>query len=238
MILHSLRPAQLAAEVLGGAIHRDLFRWLGKVTNAINWWCCPPSTVITVALTADAIAAHFNATGLGLVAGPYDGWAICNGNNDTPNLSGKFLRISTTESGGVGGSDTSAHTHAIDHDHGSFTSGAEAAHTHSTPSHAHQTEFGWDSSAFYGKGANPASGSIVEAGVDRMTTTSGVTNDTGSVRIGSTRTDGGGTSGAGSSHSHSVDAPAHAGTSGAASATDNMPAYYELVALMRVERNV
>lgn len=89
MILHSLRPSQLAAEV-SGALHRDVFRWLGKITNAINWWTCPPRTIIAADVTAGDLASSFDATGLGIVAGPYDGWAICNGENDTPDLSSTF----------------------------------------------------------------------------------------------------------------------------------------------------
>jgi hypothetical protein len=34
---------------------------------------------------------HFNATGLGNVGGEYDGWALCNGKNGTPDFSDKFL---------------------------------------------------------------------------------------------------------------------------------------------------
>ena len=47
-----------------------------------------------------------------------------------------------------------------------------------------------------------------------------------------TATDGSGTSGAGSSHLHTVDPPST--TSGAASNTDNKPAYYGCVPLLRL----
>src|SRR4029077_5771310 len=35
--------------------------------------------------------ALFNSSGRGNIEGPYDGWAICNGNNGTPDLSDQFL---------------------------------------------------------------------------------------------------------------------------------------------------
>lgn len=35
--------------------------------------------------------AEFDGTGLGLIGGDLDGWALCNGNNGTPNLTGYFL---------------------------------------------------------------------------------------------------------------------------------------------------
>ncbi len=36
-------------------------------------------------------ATYFDGTGKGLITGTWDGWALCNGQNGTPNLSDKFL---------------------------------------------------------------------------------------------------------------------------------------------------
>lgn len=116
------------------------------------------------------------------------GWYVCNGSNGTPNLSDKFIKGTTSLSsvGGTGGSHTktlvtaylpshshtlnnhthtidhnhasftsggssaattgsalTTHTHTIDHDHASFTSGIQSAnHTHSIPAHNHAMTHG------------------------------------------------------------------------------------------------
>lgn len=98
------------------------------------------------------------------------------------------------------------------------TGGSDSsAHTHSTPAHAHQTEIGWDGTNFYmktnGSGV-PASGSIVES-VNRIPPAHGAVEGVGNARLALTRSDG-------------------SGTSGAASVTENRPAYYELVPVMRI----
>lgn len=192
-----LRNTQLAVET-AGYIHRDLFRWLNLVAKGVNQSALP-GEIRTVKLSSDDVSDNFDASGLGIVDGTYDGWAICNGNNDTPSLSGLFLRFAVTAAGGTGGSDSSAHTH-------------------STPAHAHQTEFGWDGTNWFAKTTaigNPASGSVVEAGVDSLNPAHGDVVASDAVRLAKTRTDG-------------------SSTTGAASVTDNRPAYYELVPLMRV----
>lgn len=56
----------------------------------------------------------------GLVANIPAGWALCNGQNGTPDLSGRFIRGTVTDPGATGGSLT--HTHAdhsgvINHTH-------------------------------------------------------------------------------------------------------------------------
>ncbi|MCD6418509.1 hypothetical protein J7M00_06985, partial [bacterium] len=54
---------------------------------------------------------NFDDTGLG--TGPLVGWALCNGNNGTPDLSDRFVMgtVSSPTPGGTGGSTT--HTHSI-----------------------------------------------------------------------------------------------------------------------------
>jgi hypothetical protein len=195
----------------------------------------PPKSVITANLSASDVSTNFDGTGLGNAAGPYAGWAICNGNNGTPNLTAKFVRISATAAGATGGSDSIAHTHAIDHTHPAFTSGAEASHTHATPAHGHALPVGFDGGSVYftsmGDGT-PIYGSFVTT-ANRGTVLEQAASSQ-LTRQGTTDTSGAGTTGAGSAHSHTVSPPAFAGTSGAASVTDNRPAYYELVALMRM----
>ncbi|HET8933967.1 MAG TPA: hypothetical protein VFN67_11030 [Polyangiales bacterium] len=97
----------------------------------------PPKSILGAYLSADDIAASFDETGLGKLDSSYAGWAICNGQNGTPNLDGRFPRMSTLAAGAEGGNDNSDHTHAIDHDHPAFNSAGEAGHTHVVPAHQH-----------------------------------------------------------------------------------------------------
>jgi hypothetical protein len=108
LIIPGLQPSQRAVETIAGAIHRDLFRWFAQVTNAINWFCVPPKTVIMCNLTAADVAASFTATGLGKGGGPYDGWAICNGNNGTDDLDGLVPQFWVAEAGGTASSSVGA----------------------------------------------------------------------------------------------------------------------------------
>jgi hypothetical protein len=195
----------------------------------------PPKTVITAYLMAADISANFDATGLGK-SGAYAGWAICNGNNQTPNLDGRFMRINQAGAGALGGADTiAAHTHAIDHDHAAFTSGAEAGHTHTTPNHLHTLPMGFDgNNAFFisDSAGLPIFGSTVMTENHSALAIPAIRN--GLARIVTTDSSGAGVSGAGSSHSHSVDPPVFTGMSGQAPAADNRPAFLDLVALMRL----
>jgi hypothetical protein len=240
-IIAMLRPEQRAAEEIAeanGAIHRDLYRWLRDLATAVNFGVVPPKGIIHCNLSVDDVAEFFDDTGLGVRSDKYGGFAICNGNNGTPDLTGFFVMGDVSGIGATGGSASSAHTHAIDHDHGSFTSGTEAAHTHTTPAHQHQTDIGWDGTALYmravsGADSDPYSGSTVVSD-DRLALVHGSANTVNNGRYALTQSDGGGTSGAGSSHSHSVDVPALTGDSGAASVTENRPPFVGLVPLMRL----
>lgn len=197
----------------------------------------PPKSIITANLTAADVTSNFDATGLGRNPGSYAGWAICNGSNGTPNLAGRFVRINAAASGALGGSDTiAAHTHAIDHDHAAFTSGAEAEHTHLTPDHQHFVPIGFDgNNVFFNQDAmgNPVYGSIVAANAHTFMPQPSNPIPT-NTRLATTDNSGHGTTGAGTAHSHAVDPPAFTGTSGPSPASDNRPAYLELVALMRL----
>jgi len=199
----------------------------------------PPRSIVSANLSAADVTSNFDASGLGRSPGPYAGWAICNGNNGTPNLAGRFVRISASGAGATGGSDTiAAHTHAIDHDHAAFNAGTEGAHTHSTPAHQHTLSSGFDNNnefAAADAAGLPLFGSAVITANHFSRATGGIGNfASGPVRLGLTDTSGGGTSGPGSPHSHVVDPPAFTGASGAAPAADNRPAFAELVALMRL----
>lgn len=87
----------------------------------------PKKCIIFAYLTASEVTTWFDTTGLGKARHPYFEYALCNGNNDTPNMADRFVRVNNTAAGATGGSDSSAHTHAIDHDHPAVTSGAPSA---------------------------------------------------------------------------------------------------------------
>ncbi|HTV18304.1 MAG TPA: hypothetical protein VMG12_06525 [Polyangiaceae bacterium] len=196
----------------------------------------PAKSVVTAYLSAEDVATHFDESGLGISPGAYAGWALCNGNNGTPDLANRFVRVNVSGAGAIGGSDSSAHTHSIDHDHAAFSSGAESGHTHSTPAHQHALPIGWDATTQFwvsnGDGL-PLNGNQFVTQVNRFTFPDSASS-VGNARVALTDSSGAGTSGPGSVHSHGVDPPPFGGNSGPASGSDNRPAYYELVALMRL----
>jgi hypothetical protein len=46
--------------------------------------------------------AVFDGTGLGLISGDFDGWALCNGNNGTPDMRDRYVVSANSYSGGWG----------------------------------------------------------------------------------------------------------------------------------------
>jgi hypothetical protein len=199
----------------------------------------PPKSIIAANLTATDIGTNFDATGRANTPGAYAGWAICNGNNGTPNLANRFARMNVSAAGATGGDDVLAHTHAIDHDHTSFASKTESGHTHATPAHQHVLPFGYDLNYFYftydsgGVGVPPYGSNVIDTSRIGEVINPGV-GPSGLARVAYTDASGAGTTGPGDAHGHVVDPPPFAGTSGPASASDNRPAYYELVPLMRL----
>lgn len=218
----------------------------------------PTGLIVPAYLTAAQISQYFDSTGRGITDRAWSGWAICNGSNGTPSLDGKFPRFETSAAGGTGGSDSSAHTHAVDP--GSFTSGAESGHTHAIDHDHGSFSSGSESAHTHGAGSLYAQIDIdTETSISINETAASWTSDakatvSGGMSASDAQINGAlvaGTSAAGSSHLHAVDVPAltqasgassghtHAidvpsTTSGAASATDNRPAYYELVPVMRL----
>lgn len=178
MTIAMIRNDQQVLQSAREPMNQDWYRLIRDIVRAVNQTTVPIGGVVWCNLTAQNIADYFDADGRGLASKPYDGWHICNGNNSTPSMSAKFLRSSVTAAGGTGGSDSSAHTHAIDHDHPSANTGS------------------------------PSFTVEVQAGV--------------------------GTTVASDGHLHAFDVASIAGSSGAASASDNKPAYFELVPLIRV----
>jgi hypothetical protein len=168
----------------------------------------PPNGVIGAYLTAAQVGSFFDATGKG--KGDYAGWAICNGNNGTPLLNGKFPRFSTSAAGATGGADSSAHTHSIAHNHTNTDN--HVLTTAQLPAHAHSVGVVPE---YVGAGAG-AYNVLTNAVPPLDWQDRNATANTGS----------------GSPHFHTI--ANYTGNSGAASATDNRPAYAELVPLMRI----
>lgn len=121
------RGAGLGSDVNGSKALQALIEGLADYMSVSV--ILPPRSVILADLSPADILAEFDLTGLGLLAGEYSGYAICNGNNGTPNLSNRFPRMVTSAGGATGGTDSSAHTHPIDHNHTSATSGAPSTTT-------------------------------------------------------------------------------------------------------------
>lgn len=91
-----------------------------------------PSKVIVFAyLDAGTILAKFDGTGLGL--DEFSPFAICNGNNGTPDLSNRFLRAVTGAAGAIGGVDsqTTGAPSAVAGRQGGASNTPTDTHTHS-----------------------------------------------------------------------------------------------------------
>ena len=74
----------------------------------------------------------------GAVSAIPSGWVICDGNNSTPNLTGKFILHADADSGG---------TNDVGDTGGSTTSGATTLIIATMPAHTHQTERSYGSAA-------------------------------------------------------------------------------------------
>ena len=181
----------------------------------------PVGSCVSAKLTAAQIAAYFDSTGLGRAGDVWEGWAICNGANGTPNLDGKFTRFDTGGAGSTGGSDSNAHTHTtdIDHNHASFTSGSHVLTEAEIPAHHHDNAYSGANTVPYNNGAGANWGFYTG-------------NNGGGSQAFTANT------GGGDGHTHAVDVPALGATSvtssSGGSATGNLPAYYEFAPVMRV----
>ena len=128
------------------------------VTKAYVDTLVPPGTIVMY-----SGAWNFDETGLG--TGPLEGWALCNGNNGTPNLTDRFV-MGTNTSGNLG---TTGGTNSY-----SLTVSQLPSHTHSISSdgnHSHTLyrRTGWDGSTclaveFYRAACSWTSGWTGQAG--------------------------------------------------------------------------
>jgi hypothetical protein len=191
------------------------------------------SLLIHPGLTAVQVDSYFDASLRGKVGYPFEGWEIAD------DLDGRFIRLSASAAGTTGGSDSSAHTHSVT---SNVSVADHAAHTHTTPAHSHSGTglYAMMNSKLSNEIVGRFASSVLSAwtATYKWVTTSGASDSTASNTTGlqvggSTANDGSGTSGNPSATlTHTV--TNNAVTSGAASATDNRPAYYEAVPLRRL----
>jgi len=90
----------------------------------------PPGAVL---MQSGALNGHYDNTGKGLASTAYEGWAVCNGQNGTPNLQDRFI----VGAGGdaapntAGGPDT--HEHMNNPPAQGFNTTSAGAHNHGMP---------------------------------------------------------------------------------------------------------
>lgn len=143
-----------------------------------------------------------------------DFW-VCNGQAGTPDMRNRFVRMESA-SGNTGGDDDgiAAHTHSINHDHGSFTSGGSGTlYTgYTNPAHAHTIQY-------YGG----SSGGAYAGGYQH----DGNSNPIYTTHINHRHSIG--------SHTHSINPPNYTGTSGSTGDTGgNRPAFYSLIPVIKM----
>ncbi len=162
----------------------------------------------------------FDGTGLG--TGSLEGWALCNGNNGTPNLSDRFVMgtVSLLDLGVTGG--LTSHTHeagtyaSSNHDH------SISNHTHSVSDHSHSFSGTTGSSGSSQTGYNDEYNRTLRyAPYNHSHSYSG---NTGSDGGGSTSSDGGG----------NTSSDGAATITGTSAATSNLPPYIQLAFIMKL----
>jgi len=188
-----------------------------------------------------------------------DKWALCDGNNGTPNLQDKFVMGAGTTAVGVTGG---ANTVNLQHGHTQGNTGSESSHTHTqgnTGSESSHTHSAGGSTSSAGSHSHTAPTSLTETssdhsygvgglegldssggkphthdiGVDALTTST-VGNHSHSIpttAAGSAHSHSNPTTSAGSAHKHTNPTTANA----LSSAQDNRPAFYALAYIMRVQ---
>ena len=171
----------------------------------------------------------------GAVSAIPTGWALCNGSNGTPNLTGKFIVMADADSGGTynpnntgGANDVTLSTGQLPAHSHSGTASNGGAHTHSgstntAGAHTHDTNLSFSATVDY-FGNNVT---ILNNGQNGTNSVEGTDNDF--------------TSNSAGSHSHSVSIAsggAHTHTlsinnTGSGSSHENRPPYYALAYIMK-----
>lgn len=156
------------------------------------------------------------------------GWYVCDGSalnisgslifnaagRYLPNLTDNRFVMGSTAAGATGGSNSSAHTHDVTHDHGVFASAGFTLTTNEMPSHRHANA----------SGVNPLR--WIVSGGSLGLNTPGANNATDELHP---------LVGGGAAHAHNVDVPSSTVTSQGASNTENRPAFLSCFYLIRVK---
>lgn len=185
----------------------------------------------------------------GLLANIPTGWALCDGQNGTPDLRSKFVKgaAAGVEPGGTGGAATHTHDDHAALSHGGTAVADHASHTHTytqvvnhthtvsitDPGHAHavQSQTATTGAATsYEHGVVDTSSTKASEGDTTASATTGITattaNPAGGVASGTT-------AGPSATLTHSVTQPSdHAAQ--VHSAANHEPAYYTIAFLMKV----
>lgn len=119
----------------------------GLSWTGTTWACTPLVPVGSVLMFSGATAGNFDGTGLGIAGTQFEGWALCNGYNNTPNLGGRFV-VGVGSAGGptyslndTGGEDTHTLTVAEmpSHTH-TGTANSDGEHNHRMGERGFQTD--------------------------------------------------------------------------------------------------
>jgi len=208
---------KIASPVAGDTVYYNGSAWVALPKGSDGQVLTLASGVPTWATAGGgSIPSGLIAMWHGLIANIPSGWVICDGNNETPNLLGKFVRsvpTAATNPGTTGGNDSLsiAEANLPSHQH---TIAGEAAHTHPINSDGGHTH-------------------TINANADLEQSTDGAATAVNSFGSLTTSNNGahthGGNTGAGSSHNHG----GNTGAVGSGTALDNRPAYYEVAFIMK-----
>ena len=212
-------------------------------------------TEVTSAIETHAATPHGGSlpAGLivmwgGLIANIPSGWALCNGQNGTPDLRDRFIKGASSEPGGTGGAATHGHAGHTDHaalthsgaavtDHAVTqpTAAGEAAHTHTytqTVNHVHvQTVNSATTGGLSGYAPDTSSNTPAVSGYSTQNPTGGVASGTTAAGASHTHT----LSGAAVS-AHTVTQPSQHAAQGhsAHDSVNSEPAYYALAFIQKL----
>lgn len=162
------------------------------------------------------------------------GWALCDGQNGTPDLRDRFIvgAGSSYDPGDTGGSDsvTLTESQIPSHSHGSGTLGTSSAGSHSHSSGSYTTSTTGSHTHNYTSGRLLASGSTDQVGSDRNPYFVSLTETTSSA--GSHSHNITGNSGTSGSHSHSISGTTS--STGGGNPHENRPPFYALAYIMKL----
>lgn len=224
LIQESIARAEAITE-FSESISADITEQLSGITNTLEGVIFPCVVVsYSGPFHTDKVSPIHKTTGKILA-----NWKLCNGENDTPDLRGKFIRGGdTTNIGELGGEET--HIHGVTGSISSVAAGGTVANT--TPGNVGVTTLGWNEMPYHiHQGYWYASGNEL---------TGFVVNATANRPIQSTYTQAAGSSWG---HTHTSPAHTHAFTGIAHTHTlsnaktdtqSNLPPYYTLCYIMKV----